>query len=82
MTTERDSGRPSPETKKRRSSKPANFFFFAIFLIIILCQTFYWLFANQVQPFLFGMPLGLFVLTALITLEFVFLIILYKSEGS
>ncbi len=82
MITERDSGRPSPETKKRRSSKPANFFFFIIFLSIILCQTFYWLFANHVQPFLFGMPLGLFVLTALITLEFVFLIILYKSEGS
>ncbi len=41
-------------------------------------QIFYWLFANQLQPILVGMPFGMFVITALIVIEFICLILLYK----
>jgi uncharacterized membrane protein len=66
--------------KVRKRTKYVNWAFSSVFLIIIFCQTFYWLFANQLDPILVGMPFGLFFITALIVLEFIGLILLYKFQ--
>lgn len=52
-----------------------------IFLTIALGQIFYWVFANQIEPILFGMPISMVFITALIILEFVFLLIMYLLEN-
>lgn len=64
-----------PKVKIRKS------IFFAIFCLIILVQALYWLFANSAEPFLLGMPFGMFCITLLIALEFIVLLILYFIEA-
>ena len=54
--------------------------FFIIFSLIVLVQSFYWLFANSVKPYILGMPFGLFFVALFIVIEFVVLIILYKFD--
>ncbi|NVL91748.1 MAG: permease [Desulfobacterales bacterium] len=55
--------------------------FFIIFCIIILVQSFYWVFANSAKPFVLGMPFGMFFIVVFITAEFVGLVILYLLES-
>ncbi|MBW1767728.1 MAG: hypothetical protein JRJ02_03525 [Deltaproteobacteria bacterium] len=54
--------------------------FFIIFCLIILIQACYWLFANSAEPFVLGMPFGLFFIVLFITIEFVALVVLYFIE--
>jgi len=77
VATEPPAAQAKNEASKQRT-KYANVAFFSIFLAIMFGQIFYWLFANQLQPILVGMPFGMFVITALIVLEFICLILLYK----
>ena len=64
-----------------RNVKVRSIVFFIILTIFILLQAFYWLFANSVEPFVLGMPFGMFFITLLIILEFIFLVILYLLES-
>jgi hypothetical protein len=54
--------------------------FVIIFSLIVLLQAFYYLFANQSKPILFGMPFGMFVIVSLIFIEFIVLLILYYMD--
>ena len=67
-----------------RRNKPttSNFVFTSIFAAIIFGQTFYWLFANHIYPMVFGFPISMFFVTALVILEFVVLVFLYKFDQS
>ena len=65
----------TPEREKRRS-----LFFFTLLTLIVLAQACYWVFANRVEPILMGMPFGMFTVVALIIIEFVVLVALYRSE--
>ena len=55
--------------------------FFIILCVIILIQAFYWLFANSAEPFVLGMPFGMFFIVLFIVIEFVALLILYFAEA-
>ena len=55
--------------------------FFIILTIFIFLQAFYWLFANSAEPYILGMPFGMFFITLFIILEFIFLVILYLLES-
>jgi len=55
--------------------------FFVLLSAIILAQACYWLFANQVQPIIWGMPFGMFFVVLLIIVEFLALVGLYFSEN-
>ncbi len=83
MTNEKKSGgygitifkpETSPGAKKR------GILFFIIVCIIILAQSFYWLFANSVTPILLGMPFGMFFTVLFIAIEFVVFLVLYFLE--
>lgn len=63
------------------SAKMRGIVFFIIFCIIILVQSFYWLFANSAKPFVMGMPFGMFFIVLFIMIEFAALIILYFLES-
>ncbi len=60
--------------------KTRNLIFFIIFCLIILIQSCYWLFANSAEPFVIGMPFGLFFIVLFIAIEFVALVVLYFIE--
>ena len=64
-----------------RGAKIRGIIFFIIFCIIILVQSFYWVFANSAKPFVLGMPFGMFFIVVFITAEFVGLVILYLLES-
>ncbi len=64
-----------------RGAKIRGIIFFTIFCIIIVIQSFYWVFANSAKPFLLGMPFGMFFIVLFITIEFVGLVILYFLES-
>ena len=68
------SGTP-PGVKKR------GILFFIIVCIIILVQSFYWLFANSVTPIIFGIPFGMFFTVFFIAIEFVVFLVLYFLES-
>lgn len=55
--------------------------FFIILCLIILIQAFYWLFANSAEPFVLGMPFGMFFIVLFIVIEFVALLIVYFAEA-
>ena len=61
--------------------KTRKLIFFIIFCLIILIQSCYWLFANSAEPFVLGMPFGLFFIVLFIAIEFVALVILYFIES-
>ncbi|HPQ45083.1 MAG TPA: hypothetical protein PKZ42_12755 [Syntrophales bacterium] len=54
---------------------------FIVLCVIIFVQAFYWLFANSVEPIIWGMPFGMFFVVLFIILEFVALLIIYLAEG-
>ena len=60
--------------------KTRKLIFFIIFCLIILIQSCYWLFANSAEPFVMGMPFGLFFIVLFIAIEFVALVVLYFIE--
>ena len=60
--------------------KTRGIIFFIVFCLIILIQAFYWLFANSVEPFVLGMPFGMFFIVLFIAIEFITLLILYFAE--
>ena len=62
------------------SVKTRKIIFFIIFCLIILIQSCYWLFANSAEPFVLGMPFGLFFIVLFIAIEFVALVVLYFIE--
>ena len=64
----------SPREKRR------GLFFFTSLSLIVLGQACYWVFANSVEPIIFGMPFGMFAVVALIVLEFLILAIMYALE--
>jgi hypothetical protein len=70
--------------KPVRRNKPTTsyFVFTSIFAAIIFCQTFYWLFANHINPMVFGFPISMFFVTVLVIFEFVVLVFLYKFDQS
>lgn len=61
-------------------NKTTKLIFTLAFTIIIFGLTFYWLFANRVEPVILGLPFGLFFITLLIIIEFVLLVVLYRFE--
>ena len=65
----------SPVVKKR------GILFFLIACIIILVQSFYWLFANSATPIICGMPFGMFFTVLFIVIEFVVFLVLYFLES-
>jgi len=65
----------SPGVKTRK------LIFFIIFCLIILIQACYWLFANSAEPFVLGMPFGMFFVTMFVAIEFVALLVLYLIES-
>jgi len=67
---------------RRNRSTIFNFIFVFIFSAIIFCQTFYWLFSNHINPMVFGFPISMVFVTALVILEFVVLVVLYKIDQS
>jgi len=54
--------------------------FFILLIGIIFVQAFYYLFANQVKPFVLGMPFSMFFIVLFIIIEFFVLLILYFLE--
>ncbi len=64
-----------------RNVKVRSIVFFAILTIFIFLQAFYWIFANSAEPYVLGMPFGMFFIVLFIALEFVFLVILYLLEN-
>jgi hypothetical protein len=62
--------------------KTRKLIFFAIFCLIILLQTFYYVFANSAEPFVLEMPFGMFIITMLIAIEFFAFLVLYLIEAS
>ena len=66
----------TPPGAKRRGM-----IFFIILCLIILIQAFYWLFANSAEPFVLGMPFGMFFIVLFIVIEFVALLIVYFAEA-
>ena len=69
-------GPGTPPGVKRRG-----IIFFIILCVIILIQAFYWLFANSAEPFVLGMPFGMFFIVLFVAIEFVVLLILYFAEA-
>jgi hypothetical protein len=61
--------------------KAMGLFFFSVLTLIILAQACYWLFANSVEPIIWGMPFGMFTVVALILLEFVTLGAMYMFDS-
>ncbi|HUU42040.1 MAG TPA: hypothetical protein VMW42_13975 [Desulfatiglandales bacterium] len=61
--------------------KTRGMFFFIVLCLIILIQAFYWLFANSVEPIIWGMPFGMFFVVLFIIIEFVMLLIVYFAEA-
>ncbi len=55
-------------------------FFLSFFVLIFLLQLFYWLFANNAEPIVMGMPFSLFFIVCTVILEFVGLIALYQID--
>jgi phosphoglycerol transferase MdoB-like AlkP superfamily enzyme len=54
--------------------------FFVLLAVILFVQAFYYLFANQVKPFVIGLPFSMFFIVLFIVLEFVVLLVLYLLE--
>jgi len=54
--------------------------FFIILIGIIFVQAFYFLFANQVEPYVWGMPFSMFFIVLFIIIEFLVLLTLYFME--
>lgn len=67
-------GTPPGEKKKGMA-------FFAVLTAITLAQACFWLFANKVEPILWGMPFGMFTVVVLILLEFATLAALYMADS-
>jgi len=65
---------------RRNKSTIINFIFVFIFAAIVFCQTFFWIFANRVEPIVLGLPFSMFFVTGLVVLEFVVLVVLYKFD--
>jgi amino acid transporter len=63
-----------------RGVKVRSVIFFIILLVIIFVQALYWLFANSAEPYVMGMPFGMFFIVLFIGIEFVILLVLYFSE--
>ncbi len=66
----------SPKAKKR------GIFFTVFFSLLIIIQCCYWVIGNAALPIVLGMPFGMFVVVALIVVEFVALLALYFLESS
>ena len=64
-----------------KNVKVRSIVFFIILAIIIFVQSFYWIFANKVEPYVLGMPYSLFFIVLLIIIEFIVLLLLYFLEG-
>jgi len=62
------------------SAKARGIIFFLALCVVIFVQACYWLFANSVKPFVWGMPFGMFFIVIFIIIEFVLLLILYLLE--
>ena len=60
--------------------KNRNIIFIIIFSLITLLQAFYWVFANYAEPIIMGMPFAMFVIVALIAIEFIALLVLYYLD--
>lgn len=65
-----------PEVKVR------SLIFFFILIAIMFFQAFYWLFANKVEPFIWGMPFSMFFIVLIIIIEFFVLLCLYLLESA
>ena len=64
-----------------KGEKTRRLIFFAIFCLIILIRIFYYVFANSAEPFVLGMPFGMFFITMLIAIEFFAFLVLYLIEA-
>ena len=64
-----------------RAVKVRKLIFFVIFCLIIFVQACYWLFANSAEPFVLGMPFGLFFIVLFVVIEFIALLALYFIEA-
>ncbi|PIE58553.1 MAG: hypothetical protein CSA33_02505 [Desulfobulbus propionicus] len=62
------------------SKKRRGLIFFTIMSLIVLGQSFYWVFANRVEPIILGMPFSLFTVAMFIVLEFIVLLVMYSME--
>jgi hypothetical protein len=62
-------------------SKKIKLIFFIAMSLIILAQSFYWLFANFARPILLGMPFCMFFIVMLVVVQFVLLVALYYFES-
>jgi uncharacterized membrane protein len=65
---------------RRSKSTIINCIFVFTFAAIVFFQTFFWIFANHVEPIVLGLPFSMFFVTALVVLEFVVLVLLYKFD--
>lgn len=61
--------------------KTRSIVFFIILCLTVFFEAFYWLFANSVEPFVLGMPTGMFFITLFIVIQFIVLVILYFLEA-
>jgi phosphoglycerol transferase MdoB-like AlkP superfamily enzyme len=61
--------------------KTREIIFFIILCLIILIQAFYYLFANSAEPYVLGLPFGMFFIVLFIAIEFVVLLLLYFAEA-
>ncbi len=67
-----------PGTPKKVKIRGLIFFF--ICCGIILAQSFFWIFANSVTPYVMGMPFSMFIVVLFIAFEFFVLLALYRLE--
>jgi uncharacterized membrane protein len=75
-----NTGRRIPVKKRDAKSHVRSALIGIVFLVLIIAQAFYWLFANTVYPMVLGIPFGMFVVLLLICIEFIALAALYYVE--
>lgn len=80
MTVEKRASATQERKNSRKRRSVASWVFSFVFFVIALCQIFYWVFANRIEPMLLGMPVSMFFVTCLVLLEFSFLVIMYFFE--
>lgn len=76
----KESGSSTARPARRNKSTIINVIFVFIFAAIVFFQTFFWIFANRVEPIVLGLPFSMFFVTGLVILEFVVLVVLYKFD--
>lgn len=60
--------------------KVRNSLWAAAFILVVLFEAFYWLFGNQVEPIILGLPFGMFLVTSGIIVAFVLGLVLFLQD--